>query len=203
MPKIDLRVELKSLYQAKRAPALVEVPPLRCLMIDGQGDPTTSPRFHQAIEALYGLAYTIKFQLKQGPEALDFAVMPPGGLWWVEGGCFDLTRREQWNWTLLLVLPELVTESAYAAGVAALRLKKNPPLLDELRLDRLDEGPCAQVLHVGPYGDEPTTLAQLHAYLAAEGLQPRGKHHEIYLSDPRRTAPEKLKTILRQPVAPA
>jgi len=203
MDKLDLKKTLKPLYTASARPVLLDVPELSYLMIDGAGDPNGSQAFEEAMGALYGTAYTLKFTLKKGAEnPLDFAVMPPEGLWWSEGmGAFRMGERADWLWTLMIALPDCITPDDFAAAVAAVRARKNPPGLGRLRLERLHEGLCAQIMHLGPYADEGPTIERLHAFIAEQGHTLRGKHHEIYFSDPRRCAPEKMKTILRQPVA--
>jgi hypothetical protein len=201
MHKIDLRKQLKALYKAAAAPALVEVPPLSCLMIDGRGDPNTSPQFRQALEALYGLSYTMKFASKKagGP---DWTVMGLEGLWWTDDrDNFRFDRKDLWRWTLLIVQPDVVTAKTLTQTAKELAAKKDNSAIAQVRLERLSEGLCAQVLHVGPYSAEQPTIARLHEFIAAQGRKPRGKHHEIYMSDARRVPPERLKTILRQPVA--
>ncbi len=170
-------------------------------MIDGRGDPNTSPRFRQAVEALYGLSYTMKFASKKagGP---DWTVMGLEGLWWTDTqGNFRIDlRKDRWNWTMLIVQPQVVTAKMLAKTAKELAAKKDNPAIAQVRLERLTEGLSAQVLHVGPYDAEAPTIALLHEFIAAQGRRPRGKHHEIYLGDPRRAAPQKLKTLLRQPV---
>ena len=202
MTKIDLSKEHKQLYTAKTEPALIDVPELNCLMIDGQGDPNSGTEFQEAMGTLYALAYTVKFTLKKQNPAKDFKVMMPGGLWWNHAdGTFKLKRREDWCWTLFLVLPDFVSAKAIAAARDEIRAKKKPvPGLDKVRLERFREGKSVQIMHIGPYADEPATIAKMHRLAADLGLKLRGKHHEIYFGDPRRTKPEKLKTILRQPV---
>jgi hypothetical protein len=202
MTKIDLSKEHKLLYTAKTEPALVDVPALNCLMIDGQGDPSSGTAFQEAMGALYALAYTVKFTLKKQDPAKDFKVMMPEGLWWNHAdGTFQLKRREEWCWTLFMVLPDFVSAKVIAAARAQIRAKKKAvPGLDKVRLERFREGKCVQVMHIGPYADEPPTIAKMHKFAADQGLKLRGKHHEIYFGDPRRTKPDKLKTILRQPV---
>jgi len=204
MEKLDLRKTLKRLYSpSAKAPEMVDVPEMPYLMVDGQGDPNTSQDFMDAMQALFTVGYTMKFMLKKRPEnPLDFGVMAPEGLWWTEGEGFDYTHRDGWRWTLLMPLPDAVTEADFAAACEEVRRKKKDvPALGKLRYERWCEGPCAQIMHLGPYCDEPPTIERLHAFIAEQGHSLRGKHHEIYLSDPRRTAPEKMKTILRQPVA--
>jgi hypothetical protein len=200
--KLDLKRTLKHLYTAASEPQLVDVPEMTFLMVDGAGDPNASESFQEAMGVLYGAVYTLKFMLKKRPkDPIDFAVMPPEGLWWCEGTPdFCLEDKSKWLWTLMIALPDCITQEDFAQACEQLRARKNPPGLDRLRLERLHEGLCAQIMHVGPYADEPATIAKLHAFIADQGHTLRGKHREIYLSDPRRTAPEKMKTILRQPV---
>jgi hypothetical protein len=201
MDKIDLKKTLKPLYTASaQAAALVTVPPLKYLMFNGFGDPDASPDFQAGVEALYSASYTLKFRLKQ-EQALDYVVPPLEGLWWMLLADFDLYRRDDWRWTLMLPQPEEVTRELLGQGVAAASKKKALPALEKLRLEIYDEGRAAQILHVGPYREEVATIDRLHAFIKERGFHLCGKHHEIYLSDPQRTAPEKLKTILRQPIS--
>ncbi|RMF29018.1 MAG: hypothetical protein D6759_14725 [Chloroflexi bacterium] len=201
MPKTDFKKVLKHLYRASaKRIAVVEVPPLNFLMVDGRGDPNTSPEYAQALEALYAVAYALKFSVKRS-RGVDYVVMPLEGLWWTDDPAhFDMDHREAWNWTAMIMQPEYVTEEMYEEVVAEVRRKKALGALDRMRLETYHEGLSVQVLHVGPYAAEGPTIARLHDYIREQGYRPNGKHHEIYLSDPRRTAPERLKTILRQPV---
>ncbi len=214
MEIVDLKGRWRGLYRPGAGRfEIVDVPELPFLAIDGRIEPGrspgTSPGFATDTAAIYGLAYTIKFALKRRVESpLDFPVMPLEGLWWLTDGEFDLAHPDNWHYRLLILLPEEVDGEAFTSGLAALRAKRgDQPEFDGLRLERFTEGSCVQVLHVGPYATEPETLAGLPAYLAGAGLVDLvgaggGKHHEIYLGDPRKAAPEKLKTILRHPVAP-
>ena len=199
----DLMKELRSLYDTRapaRRPHLVKVPPLNCLMVDGRGDPNSSPDFPVAMEALFTTVYSMKFGRKKEGVGPDFKVMPPEGLWWMaDGSEFAAGNKGAWAWTLLIVLPEFLRKKDLAAAVATARTKKDNPMLGDLRLETLKEGLSGQVLHIGPYSAEGPVVAGLHAFLAGQGLQPRGKHHEIYLSDVRRLPPEKWKTMIRQP----
>jgi hypothetical protein len=198
--KTDLKKELKPLYTASvKEASLVEVPPLKYLMINGYGDPNTNPDFPAGIEALYTASYTLKFMLKK-EQRLDWVVPPLAGLWWMLLADFDPERRDDWRWTLMIPQPEQVTKELLEQALAAAKKKKSLPLLEKLRLETYAEGQAAQILHVGPYSNEAPTIARLHTFIREKGYHFCGKHHEIYLSDPRRTAPEKLKTILRQPV---
>ncbi len=201
MEKIDLRKELAHLYKASaREPSLVDVPPMNFLMVDGAGDPNASAALEEAMESLFGLAYTLKFAIKKGRGA-DFKVMGPEGLWWSDDPeAFRTGRKDLWRWTFMIAQPDLVTAADVEEARTALRARRNPAAIDRVRLERLVEGRAAQVLHVGPYSEEGPTVERLHAFIRQQGGEPSGKHHEIYLNDPRRTAPEKLKTILRQPM---
>lgn len=206
LEKRDLKHELKALYAPGKQPALVEVPPLAFLMVDGAGDPNTSAAYREALDALYSVAYTLKFSLKRGPEGLDFTVMPLEGLWWSDDMAeFTEGRKAEWKWTAMIAMPEFVTPELVARAAAEAAAKKELPALPLLRLETYDEGLAAQLLYTGPYADEGPTIARLHEFIHALGFGFDGrvqKHHEIYLGDPRRTAPEKLKTIIRQPVVP-
>lgn len=202
MDKIDLRKTLKTLYQpSAKAVVEVDVPAFDYLMIDGEGDPNTTPEYAQAVEALYAVSYTAKFALKKGPQAIDFAVMPLEGLWWADDmQAFASGDKSRWKWTMMILQPDVLPRAVIAQAMDAVRAKKPSPALDLLRLERFTEGRCAQILHVGPFSEEGPTIERLHAWIGAHGTL-RGKHHEIYLSDIRRTDPARWKTILRQPMA--
>jgi hypothetical protein len=200
MNKIDLKKELKPLYTASvKEATLLTVPPLKYLMFNGYGDPDANPEFQAGIEALYAVSYTLKFMFKEA-QGLDWGVPPLEGLWWMLMADFDPDRRDDWRWTLMIPQPEAVNREVLDQALAAVKKKKPLPVLDYLRLEIYSEGQAAQILHVGPYHDVAPTIGRLHAFIKEKGYHFCGKHHEIYLSDPRRTAPEKLKTILRQPI---
>jgi hypothetical protein len=202
--KIDLAREFGKLYKPGRRPELIEVPELPFLMIDGHGDPNASPEYRQAIEALFSVSYTIKFTLKLGPKQLDYKVMPLESLWWsTAAGTLDVAEKPGWSWTAMIAQPEEVDDVLLEEAKVAASGRRELPALPLLRLERFDEGLSAQVMHVGPYSAEGPTIERLHAFIAEQGYELRGKHHEIYLGDPRRAAPEKLKTVVRQPVAPS
>ena len=203
MSKIDLKKDLKHLYSASsKEPALVDVPTAKFLMIDGKGDPNHAPEFREAVEALYGTAYTLKFMLKKRGIGPEYAVMPLEGLWWVEDmRLFSAEKKDDWLWTLMIMQPEWVTEELFREAATELKQRKDPPALAKIRLESFHEGPAAQIMYIGPYSDEGPTIERLHTFIHGYGHELAGKHHEIYLSDPRRTAPEKLKSIIRQPVA--
>lgn len=189
--KIDLLREQRALYVAHREPELVDVPEFNFLMIDGHGNPETA--MEAAVGPLYKAAYTLKFALKRGPLALDFKVMPLEGLWWMgDMDDFSMARKDDWDWTLMIRQPDEVDEELLATV----------EIPDGIRLERWQEGLAAQLMHVGPYSAEGPSIEKLHAFIATLGYERGGKHHEIYLGDPRRAAPEKLRTVLRQPVRP-
>jgi hypothetical protein len=199
MPKIDLRKELKPLYTASsKKAALVEIPKMKFLMIDGPGHPDGNPLFQHSMEALFGVAYTLKFSSKLGPQKLDWTMMLPEGLWWVEGPePFEKADKSAWRWTLMIVQPDAVTSAMVREAKKTLKERKNPARVDDVRLESLREGRCVQILHIGPYDAEKPAIDKLHAFAAENGYRVTGKHHEIYFSDPRRTKPEKLRTIVR------
>ena len=203
MSKIDFKTEYKSMYSAPTKDfALVDVPPLSYLMFDGRGDPNTAPAYVQAIEALYSLSYTLKFMSKRAFDR-DYVVGPLEGLWWAaDMSSFTTRQKEKWSWTMMILQPEWVTAGHLQAAKAEVLMKKGLPGIEKVRLETLHEGLSAQILHIGPYDAEGPVLARLHQeWLPAHGLREHGHHHEIYLSDPRKAAPDKLKTILRQPVS--
>jgi hypothetical protein len=202
--KVDYRRELRELYAPGGAPTIVEVPGLAYLMADGHGDPNTAPEFSEAIEALYAVAYAVKFAVKRAPDGIDYGVMPLEGLFWTpDPSTFTSVDKSAWDWTLMIMQPGLVTVEVFAEAQASARKRKSLEVIDRMRLQRFAEGLAAQVLHIGPYAIEWPTIERLHAFIAEQGYERAGKHHEVYLSDPRRAAPEKLKTIIRQPIAAA
>jgi hypothetical protein len=203
--KIDLWAELKGIYTpSAREPELVKVPTLVYLAVDGVGDPATSSVFREAIGALYAMAYTAKFMLKKG-SAIDFRVMPLSGLFHAQDPAVYLEdRRHEWTWTLMIPVPSVVTAAVVKKTRTEIERKKGPvPAIDLVRRQVVREGLSAQILHQGPYAAERPTIERLHAFIAQEGLTFAGSHHEIYLSDPNRTAAQKLRTIIRQPVKKA
>lgn len=202
MDKIDLKKDLKSLYQPSAKEVLeVDVPTFRFLMVDGVGDPNTAPAYAQAIEALFAVSYTTKFMRKKGPQPIDYAVMPLEGLWRADDmTVFASGDKARWQWTMMIMQPSFVPPDLIHAAITDVKKKKNLPALEQLRLQEFAEGHCAQVLHIGPFSEEGPTIERLHAFIDARGGR-AGKHHEIYLSDIRRADPKKWKTVLRQPMA--
>ncbi|GAA2783791.1 GyrI-like domain-containing protein [Saccharopolyspora taberi] len=200
--KPDFKRELDC-YQAKHHELrVVDVPDLQYLMIDGHGDPNTSEAFSDAVTALYPVAYKLKFA-SRNELGRDYVVMPLEGLWWAEDMDFFTARRDKsrWDWTLMIMVPDWIGPAMLETARAQAGRKNRPARLDEVRLETLSEGRCVQALHIGSYDDEAGLLARMHhEFIPANGLRMTGKHHEIYLSDFRKVAPEKLRTILRQPV---
>lgn len=191
------------LYRATRdKPQLVDVPEASFLMIDGAGDPNTAPAYAEAIAALYSVSYTLKFTLRK-ETGLDYHVMALEGLWWAaDMNAFFSGRKDDWFWTMMIAQPESVTAAMVGQAKQQVRKKRDLPALDSIRLAVFAEGRAAQILHVGPYSAEGPTIARLHEFIREQGYMLSGKHHEIYLGDPRRSAPEKWRTIVRQPVRP-
>ena len=204
MPSHNWKQDCKTLYFPPPKPVLVDVPVLNYLMIDGHGDPNNNPEYQAVVETLFSLSYTLKFAIKK-TEGFEYAVYPLEGLWWVpDMALFDIQHKEDWDWTMMIVQPEPVTPAWVERARAEVLKKKGPALeaaLSRTRFEALAEGLCAQVMHTGPYAAEGPVIAGLHDFIAAQGCVRSGKHHEIYLSDVRRAAPEKLKTVIRQPAA--
>ena len=201
MQTLDLRKLLKPYFTARADPTLLTVPEFSYLMIDGMGNPNTAPQYVAALQALYSLAYTLKFSLKK-TAGVDYPVMALEGLWWADDmESFTQGQKDNWYWTMMILQPDLVTPEALETARGEVERKKPGLPVSTIRLERFAEGRCAQIMHIGPYADEGPNIARLHAFIAQNGLQRSGKHHEIYLGDPNRTAPEKLRTIIRQPVA--
>lgn len=201
--KVDLKRSVEG-FRAKRGEfEVLRLPQLRYLMIDGSGDPNTAPEYAEALEALYPVAYKLKFASSR-QLGRDYVVPPLEGLWWADDMRSFTTGRDKsrWSWTMMLMVPEWIERPMFEAALAQAGAKQPPSRLGDVRLEALSEGLCVQTLHVGTFDDEGPVLDRMHReFIPQQGLRMTGKHHEIYLSDPRRTAPEKLRTILRQPVA--
>jgi hypothetical protein len=207
MEKIDLKKALKHLYApSPKKVELVDVPAFNFVMVDGAIEPGqspgTSPSFQLAMQALYGISYTLKFMSKLNKaNPLDYVVMGLEGLWWVEDGKFDIRETDNWKYTVMILQPDHITQVMFQEGLTQLRKKKPSPGLDWVRFERFQEGLCVQTMHIGPYADEPATVARMDAFAEANGYTVAlGKHHEIYLGDPRKGDPAKMKTVLRHPV---
>ncbi len=212
MQKLDLKKDLKYLYapSAKKV-EVVDVPAFNFLMVDGAVEPGyapgDSPLFQENMQAMYNAAYTLKFMVKQRKnDPVDYPVMALEGLWWVEDGTFDIRQPGNWKYTVMILEPDLVTGGLFDEMLAQLRRKKgDQPAFSRLRFDRFHEGLCVQTMHIGPYASEPATVERMQAFAQENGCRDRvgsgGKHHEIYLGDPRRADPAKLRTVLRHPVS--
>lgn len=205
MTKTDFKKTLDS-YQARSGQfRVLEVPPMQYVMVDGHGDPNSSPEFADALEALYPVAYKVKFASKQ-ELGRDYVVTPLEGLWWsTDMAAFAAARdKSRWDWTVMLMVPDWITREMFEAAVAKVAAKSPPAGLGRVRLETLAEGRCVQTLHLGSFDDEAETLDRMHhEFIPGAGLVMTGKHHEIYFSDFRKTEPGKLRTILRQPVTVA
>ena len=202
MQKVDLKKEWKHLYKpSPKKVEMVDVPQMNFLMIDGQGDPNTSQEFQAAVEALFGVSYTAKFIVKKSETGVDYSVMPLEGLWCMDNMAeFSIERKDEWKWTAMIMQPEYVTRDLLQAAMEQVEKKKNPPALSKLRYESYHEGQAAQIMHIGPFAEEGPTIEKIHQYINTNGYELSGKHHEIYLSDLRRAAPEKMRTIVRQPL---
>ncbi len=202
MSKVDFKKEFKELYAPPKKFVVVVVPEMQFLMIDGHGDPNTAQEYQDALEALYAVAFKMKFISKKTLEK-DYTVPPLEGLWWADDmETFSIKRdKSQWDWTMMIMAPEWITSQIFDQAVEQVRKAKNPVSLDKLHLESYHEGESVQIMHIGSYDDEAPTLDAMHSeFIPENGYTENGKHHEIYLSDPRRVAPEKLRTVLRQPV---
>ena len=215
MKLLDLKKQYKHLYQpsAKKIEA-VQVPNLQFAMIDGAieegSEPGKSPMFAEATQALYSMAYTLKFIFKKRKSnAIDYPVMALEGLWWVEDGFFDIRIKDNWFYTLMIMQPDVITNDSFVEALEQVRKKKgDSEMLNKVRLSHFEEGLCVQTMHIGPYATEPATIDRMKDFMTGNGLMDSvgpsgGKHHEIYLSDPRKSAPDKMKTVLRHPVIKA
>lgn len=201
MEKIDFKKTLKHLYgpSAKNI-TTVDVPDMNFLMVHGEGAPGCAA-FIAAIEALYPVAYTVKFAAKTMLER-DFVVMPLEGLWWADDmSDFINDKRDNWQWTLMLMQPDYITPAMVEDAIAQVRVKKNPAALERVQFESFTEGRCAQTLHRGPFSEEGPVIQAIHKVITDDGYALSGKHHEIYLSDMRRVPPEKYRTVLRQPMS--
>jgi hypothetical protein len=202
MEKVDFKKKIKHLYQpSTKEVEQIDVPMMNYLMVDGVGDPNTSKAFTEAVEVLFALSYTLKFMVKKGALAIDYGVMPLEGLWWADDmTAFSSGDKSDWKWTLMIMQPEFISKKMVDAAIAEVRKKKNPAALDKARFEALSEGNAAQIMHIGPFSEEGPDIERLHRFIESRGHKLAGKHHEIYLSDIRKTAPSKWKTVIRQPM---
>lgn len=202
MSKIDYKKELKKFYRpsAKRVVEVI-VPKMNFLMVDGSGAPGTT-EYTEAVEALYAVSYTLKFMIKKSDIGIDYGVLPLEGLWWAEDmSDFINDNKSNWIWTMMIMQPEYVNDNLVQVAVSQVKEKKKLPAIDKVTFKSFEEGKCAQTLHIGPFSEEGPTVEKVHAFITDSGHKITGKHHEIYLTDIRRAAPENWKTIIRQPMS--
>jgi len=201
MCKADLKKDLSFLYNpSAKQVTVVNVPKMNFLMVDGEGNPNTSRQYAEAAEALFSVSYALKFMVKKR-SGVDYGVMPLEGLWWVDDLTkFSIEHKDDWKWTSIIMQPKFVNIEDVKAAIEQAAKKKNLPALPKLRFESSQEGLCAQIMHIGPYSAEGQNIQKIHDYIKKSGNNLTGKHHEIYLNDPRKTAQERLKTILRQPM---
>jgi hypothetical protein len=203
MEKIDFKKTLKHLYQPSvKEIVRVDVPEMNFLMVDGEGNPNNSKSFSDAIEALYSVSYTLKFMVKKGEMGVDYGVLPLEALWWADDmSAFASGDKDAWKWTIMVMQPEFITREMFKEAMEAVARKKKPVSLPLVRFEPFKEGKAAQVLYIGPFTEEGPTIEKVHRFIEDNGSHRVGKHHEIYLNDMRRVAPEKWKTIVRQPMS--
>lgn len=204
MQKVDLKKVLKNIYNPSiKEVNLIDVPNMNFVMIDGSGDPNKAQEYQDAIEALYSISYTIKFAVKK-EQGIDYGVMPLEGLWWTDNmSLFTTANKDIWKWTAMIMQPEYVTHTLFDFALKQVEKKKSLQILSRVRFQCFQEGQSAQIVHIGPFSTEGPTIQRIHEFIKDHGFTFDGllqKHHEIYLSDFRKTAPEKLKTIIRQPI---
>jgi len=203
MAKLDYLKQLKHLYSpSTKKVETVDVPQMNFLMIDGEGNPNTSQAFNDAVETLFSLSYTLKFMIKKGETGIDYGVLPLEALWWSDDpSAFVTGNKDVWKWTVMIMQPDFISEALLEKAIYEVQRKKKLSALPLMRFQAFKEGKAAQTMHIGPFTEEGPTIEKVHAFIESSGSRMVGKHHEIYLSDIRRTAPEKWKTIVRQPMA--
>jgi hypothetical protein len=199
--KRDLKKEMRDLYGPSASEVVrIDVPTMNFVMIDGHGDPNSSTDYASAVQALFALSYALKFAVKKGPQAIDYTVMPLEGLWWADDlDAFSAGDRAQWQWTMMIMQPSFIGHDLVTQTQEAVMTKKRLPALESVRFESFTEGPSAQILHVGPFTTEGPTIARIHRLIVESGGRPRGKHHEIYLSDITKADPARWRTVIRQP----
>ena len=203
MPKVDYKKDYKDLYLPKAIPTIIDVSSMDFIMVDGNGDPKNK-EYQDAVSILYALSYTIKMKGKEFAGYFDYTVFPLEGLWWVDGGAFDFVKRDNWRWISMIRQPEFVTPDMFKWAAELTQKKKPEHDFSKARFETFSEGLCVQIMHVGPYADEPATIEKMQEFIEQNGLVNMTgidrKHHEIYLSDPNKTKPEKMNTVIRLPV---
>jgi len=202
LEKQDLKKKFEGFYNpSKKEFTVIDVPEFDFLMVDGRGDPNTSQDYKDAIEALFSTSYTLKFMIKKGKTAIDYGVLPLESLWWTDDPTkFSLENKSNWNWTSMIMQPKFITDPLVKEALEQVKKKKSPAALTKLRFQSFKEGLAVQVMYVGAFSAEPPTIEKMHTFIKQNGYEFNGKHHEIYLTDATRTAPEKMKTIIRQPI---
>lgn len=202
MEILDIRKMYKKYYQPKPGRVeILEIPRMNFLMIDGTGNPNTSREYADSVSALYSIAYSQKFKINKS-KGIDYNLLPLEGLWWMDDmELFSTDKKDEWKWTMMIQQPDLITGDEINSTILELEKKKPNPVYSRIRFEPFAEGLSAQIMHIGPYSAEKPTIDLLHRSITDQGYTLRAKHHEIYLGDPRKTAPEKLKTIIRQPVS--
>jgi hypothetical protein len=200
--KIDFKKELNHLYNSSvKEFKIVDVPEMNFLMLDGTGDPNTAQEYKDAVESIYAVSYTLKFMFKRGTSAIDYGVMPLEGLWWTDDmSQFSELNKDIWKFTSMIMQPRYVDRDMFDEAFEQVKKERSLPALSKISFASFHEGLAAQIMYIGQYSAEGPTIKRLHGYIAENGYELTGKHHEIYLGDPRRSAPEKLKTIIRQPM---
>jgi hypothetical protein len=200
LEKVDFKKELKHLYNpSAKEITVVDVPSMNFLMVEGQGSPA-SEEYMSSIEALFSVSYALKFMVKKVKD-VNYGVMPLEGLWWVDDMTkFSVDHKDEWKWTSMIMQPKYVTAEDVKLAIEQTRKKKNLSALSKLRFEGFQEGKAAQIMYIGQFSAEGPTVQKIHDYILKSGHTVNGKHHEIYLNDPSKTPPEKLKTILRQPM---
>jgi len=203
MSKLDYKKQFPQYYRPKKKPEIIEIPEMNFFMIDGKGDPNTAKEYKAAVECLYAVAYTLKMKIvkKDNPEN-DYVVPPLEGLWYMDNmDDWSFENKDEWQWTMMIRIPDFVTDDQIKKSIALTKENKNPASLPKLYHEKYNEGTAVQIMYIGSYADEGPTIQHIHEYAKNEGYNLDGKHHEIYLGDPRKTAPEKLKTVIRQPIS--
>lgn len=203
MEKFDYKKIHREFYSATSKPKLLVVPEFKYITISGEGNPNTSEMFSKAVQTLYPIAYTLKFMIKKGKTTLvpcDYTIMPLEGQWWADDMNNFITRnKDSWKWKIQLFMPEFITEELLKEAINAVKKKKDLEMLPHVKFEKIADGPSAQIMHIGSFDSEYPTIKTLHDFIEGNGKKLRGLHREIYLSDFRKTAPERLKTIIRQP----
>jgi len=202
MEKVDFKQVFKAYYSPKPGqPEIITLPKMQFVMVDGKGDPNNSAQFQNAIGALYGIVYGLKFGRKKAGLQPDYSIGPLQALWWSDQGKdFASIQKKDWSWTLMIWLPDFINAKEVQEQVDLVKVKKPNPALDGAHLESFNEGTVVQIMHIGPYDAEQPNIELIHDFARQHGYQLDGKHHEIYLGDPRRAKPEKLRTIIRQPI---